>query len=230
MFSRVSAVFLTLTMLVTACADGGEVPSSPSAQSTLVARANGASIAVFESPGAPDPKLRLRSPNEYGAPAVFLVKKRQPDWLEVLLPIRPNGSRGWIRQSDVSLASHPFRIKVELGAHRITVWNENKVFLQEPVGVGRADAPTPGGEYFLTVLLRPPDPNGPYGHYAFGLSGYSEVYKSFAGGPGALGLHGTNDPSGLGKDVSAGCIRMSNEGITKLAAVLPLGTPLEIVA
>jgi lipoprotein-anchoring transpeptidase ErfK/SrfK len=78
--------------------------------------------------------------------------------------------------------------------------------------------------------LRPPDPNGVYGPYAFGLSGFSEVFKSFAGGPGTLGLHGTNNPSGLGKDVSAGCIRMSNAGITKLAFALPVGTPVEVVA
>lgn len=195
-----------------------------------MAQAKGTSIEVFESPGASAPKVRLPSPNEYGAPRVFLVKARRDGWLEVLLPVRPNGSRGWIRESDVSLADHPFQIKVELEAHRITVWNGNEVFLQEPVGVGRANSPTPGGEYFLTVLLRPPEPNGPYGHYAFGLSGYSEVYQTFAGGPGALGLHGTNDPSGLGKDVSAGCIRLSNEGITRLAAVLPLGTPVDIVA
>ena len=41
-------------------------------------------------------------------------------------------------------------------------------------------------------------------------------------------MHGTNDPSGLGKDVSAGCIRVDNDAITRLAAMLLLGTPVEI--
>ncbi|MDQ4133917.1 MAG: L,D-transpeptidase, partial [Actinomycetota bacterium] len=44
-----------------------------------------------------------------------------------------------------------------------------------------------------------------------------------------VGIHGTNDPSGLGRSVSHGCIRMSNRGITALAKTLPLGTPVEIV-
>jgi lipoprotein-anchoring transpeptidase ErfK/SrfK len=30
--------------------------------------------------------------------------------------------------------------------------------------------------------------------------------------------------------VSAGCVRMSNDGITRLSKILPLGTPVEIVA
>jgi len=45
-----------------------------------------------------------------------------------------------------------------------------------------------------------------------------------------IGIHGTNDPGGLGRDVSHGGIRMSTAGITKLAAILPLGTPVQILA
>ena len=51
----------------------------------------------------------------------------------------------------------------------------------------------------------------------------------FGGGDGQFGIHGTNDPSGLGRDVSHGCIRMSNAGITLLAQTLPLGVPVEIL-
>ena len=56
------------------------------------------------------------------------------------------------------------------------------------------------------------------------------MLTSFAGGDGVIGIHGTNDPSTLGKDVSHGCIRMSNSGITKLAKILPLGVPVQITA
>jgi len=50
----------------------------------------------------------------------------------------------------------------------------------------------------------------------------------FNGGNGQLGLHGTNDPAALGKNVSKGCIRVSNRVIRKLAGRLPLGTPVVI--
>ena len=45
-----------------------------------------------------------------------------------------------------------------------------------------------------------------------------------------LGLHGTDAPHGLGKDISHGCIRVANSVITKLADELPLGTPVDIQA
>ena len=231
MLRRVPLLVVLSAVLLAGCG-GGTAGPAPSQQPKLsvVATAKPPSVPVFESPGAPAPKLSLSNPNEEGAPRVFLVKAAQSGWLEVLLPVRPNGSRGWVKATDVSLGKNAFRVKIELGAHRITVWNGAEVVLQEPVGVGLATSPTPGGEYYITSLIRPRDPNGVYGVYAFGLSGFSNVYETFAGGNGSLGLHGTNDPAGLGKDVSAGCIRMSNEGITKLSSVLPLGTPVEIVA
>ncbi|MDQ3573466.1 MAG: L,D-transpeptidase [Actinomycetota bacterium] len=117
---------------------------------------------------------------------------------------------------------------VELGAHRITVHQGADVILRERIGVGTTQAPTPRGLYYIKELLRPPDPTGPYGPYAYGLSGFSNVFTSFAGGEGVIGIHGTNDPSSLGSDVSHGCIRMSNKGITELANVLPLGVPVEV--
>jgi len=60
------------------------------------------------------------------------------------------------------------------------------------------------------------------------LSGYSEVLFEFGGGDGQMGIHGTNDPTSLGRNVSNGCIRMSNAAITRLAKTLPLGVPVEI--
>lgn len=204
--------------------------TSPSARAgtVSVAEARVASVAVFKASTDLRPWLVLPNPNEDGAQRVFLVKGEQGDWLEVLLPIRPNGTRGWIKASDVEVTTTDWRIRIELNAHRITVWQGADVFLREPIGVGRADTPTPGGEYYIAELLQPPNPNGPYGPYAYGLSGYSDVLKNFAGGSGVIGLHGTNDPAGLGHDVSHGCIRLSNATITKLAHELPLGTPVDI--
>jgi lipoprotein-anchoring transpeptidase ErfK/SrfK len=191
--------------------------------------ANGVrSVAVFDTPEAGKPNKTLANPQDSGAPLVFVVEEEQPNWLKVELPVRPNGSTGWIKSADVRLSQHDWRIVVELAAHRITAYQGNAQFLQEPVGVGTGKTPTPGGRYYIKELLRPPDPRSVYGVYAYGLSGFSNVLTTFAGGPGVIGIHGTNDPSSLGKDVSAGCIRMSNEGITKLAANLPLGTPVEI--
>ena len=93
------------------------------------------------------------------------------------------------------------------------VFKDDEVILDEPVGVGRSERPTPGGVYYLKELLQPPDPNGAYGVYAYGLSGFSNVLQSFNGGPGVIGIHGTNEPDKVGTDVSSGCIRLNNEAI-----------------
>jgi lipoprotein-anchoring transpeptidase ErfK/SrfK len=69
-----------------------------------------------------------------------------------------------------------------------------------------------------------------YGPFAYGLSSHSESLEEFAGGDAEIGIHGNNDPSVLGKSVTHGCIRMDNAAITMLSKLLPLGTPVDIVA
>ena len=83
--------------------------------------------------------------------------------------------------------------------------------------MGKGQTPTPNGTYYITDLLQPPNPDSVYGTYAYGLSGFSEVLNSFGGGDGQVGIHGTNDPASIGKDVSHGCIRLNNADIEKLA-------------
>ena len=169
----------------------------------------------------------MPNPNKDGAPLVFLVRERDISWLKVLLPVRPNGSTGWIHADQVNLASDFFRVVVELNGHRISVYDRGLLVHQEPIGVGRAETPTPGGEYYLAELLQPPNPNGPYGPFAYGLSGFSDVLTNWRLG-GIIGLHGTNDPSSIGRNASHGCIRMRNADILRLERLLPLGTPIVI--
>jgi lipoprotein-anchoring transpeptidase ErfK/SrfK len=206
---------------VSARAAAGPAPS-------IVAQATGRAVAVYRAPAARRPFLTLSNPSPGGAPLVFLVKARRSGWEQVYLPTRPNGSTGWIRDGAVTLATDPYRLVVSLRSHSLTVWKDGRVIHREPAGVGRSVMPTPIGTYYIVELLQQPDPSGPYGPYAFGLSAFSNVLYSFGGGPGQVGLHGTNEPSALGTNVSHGCIRISNAGITRLARVLPLGTPVQI--
>jgi len=202
--------------------------ATPDPHRSVVAEAVVPAVRVFDEPGG-ERTHTLDNPTETGAPLVFLVEHEGEGWHRVLLPVRPNGSTGWVRDEDVSLAAHRFRVEVELARHRIRVWKAGEVFLKAPIAVGTEDTPTPGGRFYIKELLRPPDPNSIYGAYAYGLSGFSNVYRSFNGGEGVIGIHGTNDPSVIGTDVSAGCIRMTNEDIEKLVPVLPLGTPVDIL-
>jgi len=196
-----------------------------------------ASVGVYASPDAAQPTQQFPNPWLYEAdnpdtkvPQTFLVKTRRDDgWIEVLLPVRPNGSTGWVHASDVTLTANPYHVVVSLGAHTITVSKERGVLYTGPVAVGTPDTPTPTGIYYLYVLLQAPDPTGPYGPYAYGLSSHSDALATFNGGDAEIGIHGNADASLLGQDVSHGCIRMDNDAITMLAGQLPLGTPVAVV-
>jgi lipoprotein-anchoring transpeptidase ErfK/SrfK len=196
------------------------------------------SIAVYPSPDAAQPTQQFPNPWLYEAdnpdskvPQVFLVRSQRPDgWVEVLLPVRPNGSIGWVHASDVTLTANPFHIVISLGAHTITVTSATSVIYTGPVAVGAPSTPTPTGTFYLYVLLQAPDPTGPYGPYAYGLSSHSDALATFDGGDAEIGIHGNNDASVLGQSVSHGCVRMDNTAVTMLSKQLPLGTPVDINA
>lgn len=194
----------------------------------VVATARGRDVPIYLGQGDTKALQTLSSPNADGAPLVFLVRQHVGSWLEVDLPTRPNGSTGWIRASDITLTGHDYRMQIDLGTHRLTVWNGSRQVARVSVGVGQAVTPTPSGRYYITELLKQPDATGLYGPWAFGLSAHSDVLNEFAGADGILGIHGTDNPAGIGTNVSHGCIRMSNAHITRLARKVPVGTPVDI--
>ncbi len=228
--------------------DGGDKKAAPTTTAptttttvapftSTIAEAVVPEVQVYDAPDAPTPSLALPNPwhlnddpTEPTIPQVFLVEEQADDWVRVLLPVRPNGATGWIRASDVTLTPTRYRLTVALGAHQITVYDGEAVVLQEPVAVGKLATPTPPGRYYIRVLLQSVDPGSVYGPFAYGLSAHSDVLTTFSGGDAEVGIHGNNDASVLGQSVSSGCVRMSNESITRLTSLLPLGTPVEIVA
>jgi lipoprotein-anchoring transpeptidase ErfK/SrfK len=195
---------------------------------SIAAQATVASVQVFRAPNAKWPLRVFANPGADGSPLVFLVRRRVAGWVQVRLPIRPNGSLGWVRTKSVSLALNAYSVTVSLRKHRITVWKGGRAITRAPAAVGRSALPTPAGTFYIAELLKQANPGGSYGPYAFGLSAYSTVLYSFGGGPGQIGIHGTNEPGLLGTSASHGCIRVANAVITRLARILPLGTPVVI--
>ncbi len=253
MLGRIALATIAIGVL-SACGGGGDaapVSTSRAAPATvgtttttslppggsLVAEATVSELAVFDQPGATRPAQVLDNPwtvdprvPSSTVPQVFLVETSRADgWLQVLLPVRPNGSTGWVRASDVTVRPVAFRVSVELAAHRITVFDHLSVLYQGPVAAGTHATPTPTGHYFIRVLIKAPNPHTVYGPYAYGLSSHSDALTTFGGADAEIGIHGNDDASVLGSDATHGCIRMDNTEITKLAGILPLGTPVDIV-
>jgi lipoprotein-anchoring transpeptidase ErfK/SrfK len=200
----------------------------------VIAVAKAKRVRIYARAGAKRPVATLGRKTRHGAQRVFLVDWRGKRWTwprvaRVFVPLRPNGRRGWVRASDVRFLVNPYHVTVRLHDRRLVVWRKGRVVLRTRIAIGRALTPTPAGKYYLTELLRQPNPRGAYGPYAFGTSAYSDVLQSFGGGPGQVGIHGTNRPRLVGTEVSHGCIRVRNATIRRLAKMLPLGTPVSIV-
>ncbi len=176
------------------------------------------------------PKWTFGVGDESHTRLVFSVIGEQAGWLQVNLPVKPNGSVGWVKADDVSTYITPFYVLIELSKRRLTACNAGVPVARELVGIGRPGTETPKGTFYLLDLLRNPKSKvAGYGPFAFGLSGFSEnpaVEKLFEGG--RIGMHGSSTP-GVGTAISAGCIRMSNAAIIKLSKTLFLGTPVQIV-
>ena len=171
--------------------------------------------------------------NEQGTRQVFdLLQQVQgangATWYKALLPMRPNDTFGYVEADRVHTSWTDYWLLVERGEFTLRLFRACDEIARFPVGIGTGSTPTPVGVFFLQSLLQPPDADSVYGVYAYGLSGYSDVIHDWRWG-GVVGLHGTDDPSSIGRTVSHGCIRMRNADITKLARLLPLGTPISIV-
>jgi lipoprotein-anchoring transpeptidase ErfK/SrfK len=198
------------------------------AATATIARTTGP-LTVRAEPAIDAPVVtELPATTEFGTPTTLLVVDAAPRWVEVQLPIRPNGSTGWVRQAAVELVAGDHRVEVDLADRVLTVFEGDAVVLETPVAVGAPDAPTPTGTFSIVDVLQSPDPASAYGPFALGLSAHSDTFSEFAGGDGQIGIHGTDDPSSIGEAVSHGCIRVPNDVVARLAELLPLGTPVSV--
>jgi L,D-transpeptidase catalytic domain len=183
--------------------------------------------------GAPQvAKLTTRSP--VGTADLVLVLARTTDaaghdWLQVRLPVRPNGTTGWVPAADLG-DLQPVRtwLKIDTRHFRATLIKGGKVAWSARVGVGKSYWPTPKGQFFIRAELKGYGSRGSfYGPVAFITSATSDALTDWPGG-GIVGVHGTSLPGLIPGRISHGCVRVRNPDILRLAKLMPVGTPLTI--
>ena len=156
------------------------------------------------------------------------TRRHRAPWVELSLPGRPNGGRGWVPREALELHRAQRRVLVLRGARRLQVRriSDGRVLLSAPVAVGRPGAETPlGRNYYVSARFVPN--NAFFGSYALETSAYSRL-SDWPGG-GVVGIHGTDRPGLIGQAVSHGCIRMFNRDVDRLRRLAPLGTPIDIL-
>jgi len=150
------------------------------------------------------------------------------DWQKILLPYRtilPDGAEPGIT---INLAEYRlYLIWEEEGKRRVRIY---------PIGIGQEGWNTPEGTFEITVMIDDPSwtipedlregegpftvetgTSNPLGQYWLGLSAPS------------FGIHGTNEPFGVGRRVSHGCIRLYPDDIEDLNQRARVGMPVNIV-
>ncbi|MDI2586834.1 L,D-transpeptidase [Psychrobacillus sp. NEAU-3TGS] len=105
-------------------------------------------------------------------------------------------------------------IDVSVKKRQLKLYNASVLLKTYPIAVGKILTPTPTGNYI--IINKEVDPGGPFGALWMGLS--KPHY----------GIHGTNDPSSIGKKVSHGCIRMHNKDVLELSSMVPTSTNVYI--
>ena len=140
-------------------------------------------------------------------------------WYRVLLQTPKNGEQGWIKAARTRVAPVSTRIVVRLRKRDVRVYVKGKLRFKTRAAIGKPEAPTPVGHFYITAGFRPTVPM--LGRYAFETSAYANV-TDWPGG-GLIGLHGTTRTDLLGKSVSSGCIRVSNAAIMRIRQLVGPG-------
>ena len=194
-------------------------------------------VGVYKQPGALNAQ-KVMAPwiSSTGNPVVLQVLNRVVDptgagWLQVLLPSRPNGSTGWIREANTIVSTDPTRVVISLKRHTLTVFRKGRVIKRVGVALGAPSTPTPKGRFAVYQKVREPS-YSPLGPWALHLTAHSNVLFEFAGGPGRVAIHGARGAlwATAGTNPSHGCIRVPDPKITVIAPLVRPGTPVEIVA
>lgn len=133
---------------------------------------------------------------------VLFSKHHLPVHAVPLIPERPEES---------------YEIIVNPQLHRLVVLHQGEKLRSYHVAVGNPSTPTPVGEY--RIISKGENWGPSFGPRWLGLDVPWGNY----------GIHGTNKPYSIGRHVSHGCIRMRNEDIIALYAIIPVGTKVTIL-
>jgi len=185
-------------------------------------------LEVFDELEDDEARWLLPNPGPGDGPRTLLVLGSDKDWLRVSIPIRPNGTVGWVRNGDVSTATYRARIIVDLYRGRLEAWEDGALVVQGAIASGAEETPTPPGGFFVTEIQEHIDPATGGTAWLIGTSAYSEALYPTAAGDPAVAILAVGDTAHLSQTISLGCVRIHPDVLERLA-LLPVGTPVQIL-
>ncbi len=165
----------------------------------------------------------------YGVPTVAWVHRDSVGHRFGLVdaPYVAGRVHGWIRLRGLETTYTRISVEADLSEHRITVRRGEAVLFRAPAATGSPSSPTPPGRYFVTDRV-PFAEGSSLGTFAFGISGIQPRLPAGWSGGDQLAIHGTNNPSSIGRSASAGCLRVAEGTLDRLKRLLRLGTPVVV--
>ena len=102
---------------------------------------------------------KLTTKTGEGTDDLVLVLARTTDdddqvWLKVRLPIRPNGTTGWVKEDALSsLQPVDTWLRISTKTYRATLIKKGRKVFSAPIGVGQNQWPTPKGQFYIRAKL-----------------------------------------------------------------------------
>jgi len=206
------------------------VPPPPVPAVTTIATVTGA-VPYFGAPnGWPAGTIPIGS--WWGLTKQLPVVDQRAGWLEVRLPQRPNGLTGWIPSSAATLSQTTYGILINVTTRRLQLYQDGKVQLDFPAGVGTTNDPTPLGHFYVMEVAAPEGPG--YGPFMLDTNAHSEAILNWEGtGDAFTAIHGPissgadAEIGSVGAAISHGCVRLHDADLAQLNRV-PAGAPVVI--
>jgi len=203
------------------------VPSEPQ----LLVHVPAGGIVAHRSPWPSSPRTGVVAATSkyYHVPITLWVENTSASgaWGKVQLPYTWPRTAGWIPLRGLKRATTGVVVSVDLSEHTVRVYQHGQLRYRVAAATGSSWTPTPTGDYVVTDRV-PFGSGSALGSFAFGISGIQPRLPSGWSGGNQLAIHGTNDPSSIGRSVSAGCVRVSEWSLAHFEPLLQLGTPVLI--
>lgn len=163
---------------------------------------------------------------EFGDTLEGIAAKYKVPW-QYLARLNRTNAKSLQAGQKLKVLTGPFGAVVDLANFEMTVHAHGWFVRRYRIGIG-ADGGTPVGEFTVQDKLENPtwynpsggtvaadDPSNPLGEYWIGLGDH-------------IGIHGTIDPTTIGKAASRGCIHLADGDIAEIFQLLGEGSPVVI--
>jgi L,D-transpeptidase ErfK/SrfK len=124
------------------------------------------------------------------------------------------------------------RLVLKISERKVYVYQGNQLKASYPVAVGRAGWETPTGSFQVREMVQNPGWTNPFTGEVMPPGSESPLgerwIEFWTDGNNVIGFHGTPDRDSVGRAASHGCVRMLNEDIRQLYAIVQLGTPVAV--